>query len=231
MYFYNNTVTTVVNCFQFVFLREESQVIMNWRKIITCCELLSICIFAWGITSDNKTIAVTIMLWIAFNLYFCVRNHKWSWKFYNGTLVVNCFQFVFLREESQVIEKAKKIQECCELLSICIFAWGITRDVSINFSLLLLWIAFNLYFCVRNHKMRLNLMLWICVVNCFQFVFLREESQGYCLSELWKLCCELLSICIFAWGITRWCVDNPLIEVLWIAFNLYFCVRNHKKKQ
>ena len=167
----------VVNWFQFVFLREDSQVLLRRFQRTHSCELISICIFTWGFTSKVCSYKVCFLLWIDFNLYFYVRIHK---PFVASELlifVVNWFQFVFLREDSQVLLRRFQRTHSCELISICIFTWGFTSKVCSYKVCFLLWIDFNLYFYVRIHKpngFRWSLQL---VVNWFQFVFLREDSQ------------------------------------------------------
>ena len=117
--------------------------------------------FSWGFTSYKLWIFKTKVLWIDFNLYFYVRIHKVSNIFYHTKFVVNWFQFVFLREDSQVAFKRKGFKFSCELISICIFTWGFTSDRVINNNRPLLWIDFNLYFYVRIHKFKII----ISVVN------------------------------------------------------------------
>jgi len=141
---------------------------------------------------------------------------------------VNCFQIVFLREESQVTEPLESSSPSCELLSNCIFTWGITSGIIGGYPCQGLWIAFKLYFYVRNHKFQNVSNVNITVVNCFQIVFLREESQGSGNIVNVFGSCELLSNCIFTWGITSNAVFRIIQKLLWIAFKLYFYVRNHK---
>ena len=142
----------VVNWFQFVFLREDSQVIIKkWQASISC-ELISICIFTWGFTSFIINSIRSLTLWIDFNLYFYVRIHKLDAQKIIGHVVVNWFQFVFLREDSQGVVSMISFAVCCELISICIFTWGFTRPKNIATQRSVLWIDFNLYFYVRIHK-------------------------------------------------------------------------------
>ena len=168
-------------------------------------------------------------LWIDFNLYFYVRIHKPSSRNWLTHFVVNWFQFVFLREDSQVNNKMEAAITSCELISICIFTWGFTRDLGITHSEIVLWIDFNLYFYVRIHKRIWNRSKYSFVVNWFQFVFLREDSQVFRDTPIIYPSCELISICIFTWGFTRYALSTGFPQSLWIDFNLYFYVRIHKK--
>ena len=192
----------VVNWFQFVFLREDSQVTIWNSTTRICCELISICIFTWGFTRIHNIIHCWDLLWIDFNLYFYVRIHKSIIVFKSLIAVVNWFQFVFLREDSQEARKKGYEKNSCELISICIFTWGFTSFSSVNSWASLLWIDFNLYFYVRIHKERRSFWISFSVVNWFQFVFLREDSQDRFYCRTTHDSCELISICIFTWGFT-----------------------------
>ena len=218
----------VVNWFQFVFLREDSQDYVNKNTNIFSCELISICIFTWGFTSFAGVNVEFQQLWIDFNLYFYVRIHKESYMEGSDQMVVNWFQFVFLREDSQVLLRRFQRTHSCELISICIFTWGFTSKVCSYKVCFLLWIDFNLYFYVRIHKPFVASELLIFVVNWFQFVFLREDSQAIYVAIKDTDGCELISICIFTWGFTRSHQTITRSGTLWIDFNLYFYVRIHK---
>ena len=193
-----------MNWFQFVFLREDSQVIHYSIPITSGCELISICIFTWGFTRGGIHITRRQQLWIDFNLYFYVRIHKRKDAYTRPRSVVNWFQFVFLREDSQGFQYFLPYQVCCELISICIFTWGFTSCWNGSLSPSGLWIDFNLYFYVRIHKKSVALAYVTPVVNWFQFVFLREDSQAGMLKRDTPNRCELISICIFTWGFTSW---------------------------
>ena len=142
------------------------------------------------------------MLWIDFKLYFYVRIHKYSWRIEGGATVVNWFQIVFLRENSQVFFYFPFVFLCCELISNCIFTWEFTRSHLISLEVLLLWIDFKLYFYVRIHKWRNGRLNEDTVVNWFQIVFLRENSQDFLELEGGFKSCELISNCIFTWEFT-----------------------------
>ena len=218
----------VVNWFQIVFLREQSQdLCINFWPFFGC-ELISNCIFTWAITRSPSLAKGCVVLWIDFKLYFYVSNHKISPFWCATPFVVNWFQIVFLREQSQELLKIQTTMKCCELISNCIFTWAITsRPVDLG-NADLLWIDFKLYFYVSNHKFAQKLwnriMLWIdfklyfyvsnhknlreiirntLVVNWFQIVFLREQSQVFSFFIYITPCCELISNCIFTWAITR----------------------------
>ena len=174
---------TVVNWFQIVFLRENSQgAIVKWL-IVYSCELISNCIFTWEFTSIKNFIVPNIGLWIDFKLYFYVRIHKPDYKLLEFGGVVNWFQIVFLRENSQVLLKTILLILCCELISNCIFTWEFTSSYQGECSPLKLWIDFKLYFYVRIHKFIAINHVRQFVVNWFQIVFLRENSQakGLCI--------------------------------------------------
>ncbi len=186
--------------FNLYFCRDESQQEDPRPLVRERCDLLSICIFAgmnhssdkakgnkssvvicfqfvflqgW-ITASRGKLKNKIQLWFAFNLYFC-------------------------RDESQLQLMRVKQAECCDLLSICIFAgmnhssrtrrdefyfvvicfqfvflqgW-ITALTDFFTAIVRLWFAFNLYFC-------------------------RDESQRNLPVPVPEVGCDLLSICIFA---------------------------------
>ena len=226
--FSNNALTLgVVNWFQIVFLREDSQVVNIEYFCILGCELISNCIFTWGFTRFKSYAIPCLLLWIDFKLYFYVRIHKYVRRHSRHRFVVNWFQIVFLREDSQ--EKPKNLWQhnSCELISNCIFTWGFTRTVLTKVMLKALWIDFKLYFYVRIHKgmsphvMSLIVVNWFqivflredsqakhytihgtSVVNWFQIVFLREDSQVLLTIKYLNYGCELISNCIFTWGFT-----------------------------
>ena len=191
-----------MNWFQFVFLREDSQVNFKKQQPKNRCELISICIFTWGFTSSLSVGVVNIVLWIDFKLYFYVRIHKRGKRNGRTWSVVNWFQIVFLREDSQDNAIKHFATHGCELISNCIFTWGFTRfpiDYTLRF---LLWIDFKLYFYVRIHKANMGKQHKTTVVNWFQIVFLREDSQEEYIQAYQARCCELISNCIFTWGFT-----------------------------
>ena len=167
-------------------------------------------------------------MWIDFKLYFYVRIHKSNHRPFFRLFVVNWFQIVFLREDSQVKTIENGLHYSCELISNCIFTWGFTRRNEQRYYYCKLWIDFKLYFYVRIHKLDFAFHCLCCVVNWFQIVFLREDSQG--ISYLRKAItrCELISNCIFTWGFTRNHENKTKAISLWIDFKLYFYVRIHK---
>ena len=165
--------------------------------------MISNCIFTWAITSPAANYTLETVLWIDFKLYFYVSNHKELRKYYRLSYVVNWFQIVFLREQSQGYLVVMHQIPCCELISNCIFTWAITRCGTLTLSSSLLWIDFKLYFYVSNHKIYVLIFDLSLVVNWFQIVFLREQSQGRRHLQKVVLCCELISNCIFTWAITR----------------------------
>ena len=167
----------VVNWFQIVFLREDSQGRTYQYTCKFCCELISNCIFTWGFTRRLIDAVNLLKLWIDFKLYFYVRIHK-DIKIKTDIIhVVNWFQIVFLREDSQVDMIYGQLIASCELISNCIFTWGFTRGRSILVDKNALWIDFKLYFYVRIHKSKFKHKRSSIVVNWFQIVFLREDSQ------------------------------------------------------
>ena len=157
-----------------------------------------------------------------------MRIHKGRQKSIFSLLVVNWFQIVFLREDSQAQVAVYKHISCCELISNCIFTWGFTSDAEEKITLEALWIDFKLYFYVRIHKLITILILYKHVVNWFQIVFLREDSQVQQQQQQHNNRCELISNCIFTWGFTSLTTDPSLDYLLWIDFKLYFYVRIHK---
>ena len=139
--------------------------------------MISNCIFTWAITREGVWVTPDVVLWIDFKLYFYVSNHKITTLAYIFYFVVNWFQIVFLREQSQGRCANSFRYSSCELISNCIFTWAIT---SLNLSTpycIQLWIDFKLYFYVSNHKANQRAFRDAGVVNWFQIVFLREQSQ------------------------------------------------------
>ena len=192
----------VVNWFQIVFLREDSQAFFLSTYKTSSCELISNCIFTWGFTRKMSITTSSDQLWIDFKLYFYVRIHKILLVSVYNQVVVNWFQIVFLREDSQVHKHCHSNQLRCELISNCIFTWGFTSKLICNIESVLLWIDFKLYFYVRIHKQKGDNAPEFCVVNWFQIVFLREDSQDKRRKRFNFHSCELISNCIFTWGFT-----------------------------
>ena len=190
--------------------------------------MISNCIFTWGLTSTTETVVKTYELWIDFKLYFYVRTHKKTSVAVLSKTVVNWFQIVFLREDSQERRFVWIRIDCCELISNCIFTWGLTSLQSRERNAYVLWIDFKLYFYVRTHKNKYTCQKLTIVVNWFQIVFLREDSQATLKSVHWTSCCELISNCIFTWGLTSHSFNVLAFGELWIDFKLYFYVRTHK---
>ena len=141
-----------MNWFQIVFLREDSQVTKSIPFWVFGCELISNCIFTWGFTRDPLPSLLNPSLWIDFKLYFYVRIHKSKLKTHIAKIVVNWFQIVFLREDSQERSMECICNTSCELISNCIFTWGFTSNFIAWVVLQELWIDFKLYFYVRIHK-------------------------------------------------------------------------------
>ena len=140
--------------------------------------MISNCIFTWGFTSRIPKRKPKFKLWIDFKLYFYVRIHKKEHPNRWRHSVVNWFQIVFLREDSQENLLNIVSGSRCELISNCIFTWGFTRKSNSFPGPSWLWIDFKLYFYVRIHKQKpVNICLFT-VVNWFQIVFLREDSQA-----------------------------------------------------
>ena len=166
-----------MNWFQIVFLRENSQGKRKNRNHKSSCELISNCIFTWEFTRKNLHLLRVAQLWIDFKLYFYVRIHKVVGGILTKLSVVNWFQIVFLRENSQEINKINELGICCELISNCIFTWEFTSILGGLRGAQPLWIDFKLYFYVRIHKYFSIFHLSFYVVNWFQIVFLRENSQ------------------------------------------------------
>ena len=166
-----------MNWFQIVSLCEESQACLSQYLHCTRCELISNCIFMWGITSVLLIYLSHHLLWIDFKLYLYVRNHKFKLEPLHMANVVNWFQIVSLCEESQEKGTKENHYKSCELISNCIFMWGITSIIKHLSYLERLWIDFKLYLYVRNHKGWKETSSTRQVVNWFQIVSLCEESQ------------------------------------------------------
>ena len=109
----------------------------------------------------------------------------------------------------------------CELLSICIFEILKTTFWRIVSSLIVLWIAFDLYLWnIENNKI-IGIMYSNNVVNCFRFVSLKYWKQLQSQAKHILICCELLSICIFEILKTTINGFGNYFGLLWIAFDLY----------
>ena len=141
-----------MNWFQIVFLREQSQGTFSSCSSTISCELISNCIFTWAITNRDCNTPPWAWLWIDFKLYFYVSNHKVMSPGKTLVNVVNWFQIVFLREQSQAPKGTPHIAWSCELISNCIFTWAITSAPFKSWLQFELWIDFKLYFYVSNHK-------------------------------------------------------------------------------
>ena len=110
----------------------------------------------------------------------------------------------------------------------------------------MLWIAFRLYLwgigdtpwlviscksIVVNCFQIVSLRYWwhhngqtidcVVVVNCFQIVSLRYWWHRGWISDANRVCCELLSDCIFEVLVTPKTCLLPSRPLLWIAFRLY----------
>ena len=128
-----------MNWFQIVFLCEQSQDAAIAPTANAGCELISNCIFVWAITRVWLQFHFHILLWIDFKLYFCVSNHKFLSFYKPIQCVVNWFQIVFLCEQSQVHSLNPYYDDCCELISNCIFVWAITRSIPKNWVISIVW--------------------------------------------------------------------------------------------
>ena len=212
----------VVNCFQFVIWRSLTHLIISAGLTKDSCELLSICDLTIFDTPWNSLMTSVTELWIAFNLWFDDLWHTEVTKQEFAEYVVNCFQFVIWRSLTHRTGGCFFHTWCCELLSICdltIFDTPLPRFTLCTFGL---WIAFNLWFDDLWHTRVILQVIYVFVVNCFQFVIWRSLTHR----SLWHTwspgCCELLSICdltIFDTPLTR---QKRKPNLLWIAFNLWF---------
>ena len=115
---------------------------------------------------------------------------------------MNCFHFVSLKYWTQLTFPLATTENCCELLSFCIFEILNTAGVKKRNTFQLLWIAFILYLWNIEHsnskQVIISAPLWIAfilylwniehsarcwmqstrsVVNCFHFVSLKYWTQ------------------------------------------------------
>ena len=164
----------------------------------------------------------SVLLWIAFKLYFIDLWHSWTDLEAIASPVVNCFQIVFYRSLTQWFYFFSLVYRCCELLSNCILSIFDTVSASSLTRALLLWIAFKLYFIDLWHSEVLLFDYIKPVVNCFQIVFYRSLTQYSFQVPVCCFCCELLSNCILSIFDTVASKLMPPCTVLWIAFKLYF---------
>ena len=97
-----------------------------------------------------------------------------------------------------------------------------------------MWIAFEL---ASPFSASLQLYLWIIensyyqcnntfaiVVNCFRIVSLNYWKQPSSTKYAHQACCELLSNCIFELLKTATADKKDIIDMLWIAFELYLWI-------
>ena len=209
-----------MNCFQFVIWRSLTHPI--WDTWITwrCCELLSICDLTIFDTPSSALWNILAELWIAFNLWFDDLWHTFLDWLKDLNDVVNCFQFVIWRSLTHLWGFNYIIMPRCELLSICDLTIFDTPVNGLTLTLILLWIAFNLWFDDLWHTCFKWVWCSYWVVNCFQFVIWRSLTHQNLSSTnsplvvncfqfvIWRslthlilmivvilLCCELLSIC------------------------------------
>ncbi len=168
---------SVVNCFQFEFLRSLIQQVVTKVVSTPCCELLSIWILTIFDTAYAYLPVPRYRLWIAFNLNSYDLWYSQSSRYSREDIVVNCFQFEFLRSLIQLLIAIGLSFLGCELLSIWILTIFDTAFYTLFRFWYLLWIAFNLnsydlwYSIFREEKYQRY------VVNCFQFEFLRSLIQ------------------------------------------------------
>jgi len=212
---------SVVNCFQIVSLKYWSQHFTIYIQALSCCELLSDCIFEILVTAILPLLFLHCLLWIAFRLYLWNIGHSNKLLSYEPTAVVNCFQIVSLKYWSQRIGLLVWIRLRCELLSDCIFEILVTAIGTLLDLFLLLWIAFRLYLWNIGHS---GCIIWVVrttVVNCFQIVSLKYWSQLQTRVERLRPSCELLSDCIFEILVTACHQEEASHSRLWIAFRLY----------
>jgi len=148
----NQLRTIVVNCFQFVIWRSLTHLIIRKELIKICCELLSICDLTIFDTPQMVYHVWRHVLWIAFNLWFDDLWHTDHLLYMYSDGVVNCFQFVIWRS----LTHHNHLQKC---------------------HLLMLWIAFNLWFDDLWHTNYYFFIIFIYVVNCFQFVIWRSLTH------------------------------------------------------
>ena len=87
----------VVNCFQFVIWRSLTHRAIFLRDRCDSCELLSICDLTIFDTPMSAIRLNSLLLWIAFNLWFDDLWHTANWQYQPPCRVVNCFQFVIWR--------------------------------------------------------------------------------------------------------------------------------------
>ena len=84
-----------------------------------------------------------------------------------------------------------------------------------------MWIALDLYLWNIEHSFALILVHWRIVVNCSRFVSLKYWTQLPREKPIPGTSCELLSICIFEILNTALILSQIMLEVLWIALDLY----------
>ena len=169
--------TTVVNCFQIVSLKYWNQQTVADTVTLSCCELLSNCIFEILKSAITYIINHLSQLWIAFKLYLWNIEISSDYKWLANDIVVNCFQIVSLKYWNQRLIQIWIMRFGCELLSNCIFEILKSALVTDNIKHDKLWIAFKLYLwnIEISYEIILNRHEW--VVNCFQIVSLKYWNQ------------------------------------------------------
>ena len=164
-----------------------------------CCDLLSNCIFDVlknNHAGDSSFIAIVVICFQIVSLTY------WKTTFNNPPIILRLLWFAFKlylwRIEKQPCHRAYSSLDCCDLLSNCIFdvlknnvlRWLTWTDmVVICFQIVSLtyWKTTNGNACFRRT------VLWFA----FKLYLWRIEKQLLKDSDHSKVCCDLLSNCIF----------------------------------
>ena len=142
----------VVICFQIVSLTYWTQLNCLYWKSVYCCDLLSNCIFDVLNTTYGAMGNDSGMLWFAFKLYLWRIEHNIFIHITTYYCVVICFQIVSLTYWTQHFSSRSKRNDCCDLLSNCIFdVLNTTKVFEIEYNEAL-WFAFKLYLWRIEHN-------------------------------------------------------------------------------
>ena len=113
---------------------------------------------------------------------------------------------------------------CCDLISSCIFELLTTTDKDFVGVILELWFDFILYLWIIDNNPLLNVVVGFAVVIWFHLVSLNYWQQQYNLRNGVTYSCDLISSCIFELLTTTLLTENIRLNQLWFDFILYLWI-------
>jgi len=124
----------------------------NRRYRWASCDLLSNFIFDNVLTREKVMNDNESKLWFAFKFYLWQRSYKKLRQQMRHRYVVICFQILSLTTFLQVVERMKRSEISCDLLSNFIFDNVLTRKLAKQIHCCKLWFAFKFYLWQRSYK-------------------------------------------------------------------------------